>query len=184
MSRLVQSAKTYYLPLFPTPKIATTLITIDEGFTSERGVQTVIDAITGPEDALFYAGPCVGGCKWNVFNMARWGTIKPNILRHQREDWKLWESFKRVALHAISVGAKVFLELPRGCTYWKDRRFRSFFTKHGFTFAVLDGYMYGLKADSGSVAGRPIKKPWKIACQNSSLPSMLNRICDGSFHSR
>ena len=143
-----------------------------------------IAAIRGPGDALFYAGPCVGGCKWNVYNMTKGESIMLKVLAHQKEYWKLWKSFKRVALHAISVGAKVFLELPRGCIYWKDKRFLRFFEQHGFSYAVFDGCMYGLTASSGNVAGRPMSKPWKIACVNSSLPSFLHRVCDGSLHSK
>ena len=56
-----------------------------------------------------------------------------------------------------------------------------FLTAHGFVNADFDGCMYGLVASKGRDAGMPIQKPWRVACSpNSSLPSMLNRRCDGS----
>ena len=56
-----------------------------------------------------------------------------------------------------------------------------FLAKHGFTNALFDGCMYGLTAEKGPNAGRPIRKPWRVACSpNSSLPKFLNRLCDGS----
>ena len=149
-----------------------------------RGIKMAIDAITGPGDAEFYAGPCVGGCKWNVYNMTKSESIMLEVLAHQKESWKLWASIKRVALHAISVGAQVFLELPRGCIYWKDKRFLRFFEQHGFSYAVFDGCMYGLTATPGSAAGRPINQPWKIACVKSSSPRFLHCVCDSSLHSK
>ena len=59
------------------------------------------------------------------------------VLAHQKEYWKLWESFKQVALHAISVGAKDFLELPRGRIYCKDKRFLRFFNNMGSLMLCL-----------------------------------------------
>ena len=75
--------------------------------------------------------------------MAKGECTRLKIFGHQKDYWKLWTSFKLVALHAISFGAKIFLELPRGCIYWQDRQFKDFFTKHSFSFATLDGCMYG-----------------------------------------
>ena len=39
--------------------------------------------------------------------------------------------------------------------------------------------MYGLVAESGPHKGMPIKKPWRVACVNSSLPSDLSSKCSG-----
>ena len=49
------------------------------------------------------------------------------------------------------------------------------------SFADFDGCMYGLKATRGSVAGEPIRKPWRVACSpNSTLPKWLCKRCDGT----
>ena len=60
-------------------------ITAEEHFTSERGIKMAIDAIKGPGDALFYAGPCVGGCKRNVYNMTKNENIMLKVLAHQKD---------------------------------------------------------------------------------------------------
>ena len=40
--------------------------------------------------------------------------------------------------------------------------------------------MYGVVAKYGDKKGMPIRKPWRIMCKNSCLPTMLNKTCDGS----
>ena len=73
------------------------------------------------------------------------------------------------------------MEWPRRCAYWKNDRVSKFLSKHGFVFADFDGCMYGLVATKGRDAGKPIQKPWRVACSpNSSLPHLLCRRCDGS----
>ena len=44
----------------------------------------------------------------------------------------------------------------------------------------FDGCMYGLRATRGNNAGKPIKKPWRVAYVNSSIGAYLNKRCDGS----
>ena len=93
----------------------------------------------------------------------------------------IWKSFLVVAEHALRVGARVFVEWPRGCSYWREPCVASFLVKHGFKFADFDGCMYDLRAVGGKGDGMPIKKPWRVACSpNSSLPSYLCKRCDGS----
>ena len=88
-----------------------------------------------------------------------------------------------MAVHALSVGARVFIEWPRGCAYWKDSQVAKFLAEHKFAFAEFDGCMYGLTAASGGAAGMPIRKPWKVACSpGSSLPRRLCKKCDGSHN--
>ena len=72
---------------------------------------------------------------------------------------RLWKAFERVAEHALKVGARVFVEWPRGCSYWKDTRVAKFLSKHGFVFADFDGCMYNLKAEVGPHSGLSINKP-------------------------
>eukprot|EP00974_Lingulodinium_polyedra_P031638 3046376-Lingulodinium_polyedra.AAC.1 len=40
--------------------------------------------------------------------------------------------------------------------------------------------MYGLRPRSLAFAHTRIKKPWRTACVNSTLPNKLNRTCDGN----
>ena len=86
-----------------------------------------------------------------------------------------------MAEHALNVGARVFVEWPRRCAYWRDDRVVKFLARHGFVFSDFDGCMYGLVAAKGRDAGMPIQKPWRVACSpNSCLPSLLCKRCDGS----
>eukprot|EP00974_Lingulodinium_polyedra_P026029 2513501-Lingulodinium_polyedra.AAC.1 len=39
--------------------------------------------------------------------------------------------------------------------------------------------MYGLRPRSQKYCNTFIRKPWRIACLNSSLPDTLNKRCDG-----
>ena len=55
-----------------------------------------------------------------------------------------------------------------------------FLNKHGFVECLFDGCMYGVVAKYGAKKGMPIRKPWHIMCKNSCLPTMLNKLCDGS----
>ena len=88
--------------------------------------------------------------------------------------WKLWSSFVILANHAFKVGARILIELPRGCSYWDDPRMSKFLKQHKFGFADFDDCMYGFVAKYGLVAGHPMHKPWRFACWKSSLPSRLH----------
>ena len=91
---------------------------------------------------------------------------------------KLWKAFEIVAEHAMKVGAQVFNEWPKGCTYWSNRRVAAFFKRHKFEFTIVHGCMYNLVSQFGKNAGIPIKKPWKIARSPNSAPLKLE-LCDG-----
>ena len=156
-------------------------ITKDDDFASEAGMQKCISAITGPADTLWFSAPCTGGSTWQFINIKRGPETVAKIKLHWKLFKRLWAAFEVVATHALSVGARVLVEWPRRCAYWKNDRVVKFLSKHGFVFADFDGCMYGLVAVKGRDAGMPIQKPWRVACSpNSCLPSLLNRRCDGS----
>ena len=156
-------------------------VTEYDDFTTKAGIQKAKDGITGPDDALWNASPCTGGSSLQFLNTAQWRErALEKIAGHYKLFRKLWASFVIVAEHAISLGAAVFIEWPRYCRYWKERCVQRFLKKHGFRDCILDGCMYGLTAKYGEMQGMPIKKPWRIACVNSSLPDVLNRTCDKS----
>ena len=112
-------------------------------------------------------------------------TRGPETVAKIKLHWKLfkrlWAAFEVVAEHALSVGARVFIEWPRKGAYWKNDKVVRFMAKHRFNVTDFDGCMYGLTATSGGMAGMPIQKPWRVACSpRSCLPKLLNRRCDGS----
>eukprot|EP00969_Alexandrium_andersonii_P327788 14485766-Alexandrium_andersonii.AAC.1 len=48
----------------------------------------------------------------------------------------------------------------------------------GFVYADFDGCMYGLRPVDPKHSDKFIRKPWRIACLNSSLPKLLHRMCN------
>jgi len=156
-------------------------ITKDDDFASEAGILKCIQSLRGPADTLWFSAPCTGGSTWQFINLKRGPETVAKIKLHWALFHRLWAAFEIVASHALSVGARVFIEWPRRCAYWRDKRVVAFLRKHGFTFADFDGCVYGLVAARGSDAGKPIQKPWRVACSPStSLPGLLNRRCDKS----
>ena len=79
--------------------------------------------------------------------------------------------------HCKTVGARVMLEWPRSCSYWRAPRVANFLGQMRFKFTDFDGCMYGLVTKFREKA-MPIRKPWRIACMNTSLPQFLNKTCD------
>ncbi len=138
-------------------------ITQDDDFTSEAGRRKAIDALRGPQDALWFSPPCTGASPWQRINLAKGGSDMANrIKQHRKLFTRLWASFVIVAIHAMEMGAQTHMDLPRDRGYWRWPRVRSFFTKYEFGKMLLDGCMYGLTAQHRQHAGKPIKKPWKI----------------------
>ena len=156
-------------------------ITKDDDFASEEGIRTCISHLRGPSDTLWFSAPCTGGSTWQFINLRRGPETVAKIRLHWKLFKRLWAAFEIVAEHALKVGARVLVEWPRKCAYWKNDRVVRFLQKHGFKFADFYGCMYGLVATTGRDAGKPIQKPWRVACSpNSCLPDLLNKRCDGS----
>ena len=137
--------------------------------------------LQGPSDSFWFSAPCTGGSTWQYINLTRGPETVAKIKLHWKLFKRLWAAFEVVAEHALSVGARVFVEWPRRCAYWKNDKVVRFMAKHRFNVTDFDGCMYGLVAASGNMAGMPIQKPWRVACSpNSCLPTLLNKRCDGS----
>ena len=156
-------------------------VTKDDDFASEAGILKSIEHLRGPSDTLWFSAPCTGGSTWQFINLKRGPETVAKIRLHWKLFKRLWAAFEVVATHALSVGARVFVEWPRRCAYWRNSRVAKFLAKHGFVFADFDGCMYGLVATKGRDAGTPIRKPWRVACSpGTSLPTLLSKRCDGS----
>ena len=69
---------------------------------------------------------------------------------------------------------------PRSCPFWHEHRVRHFLKAHRVLFTDIDGCMYGMQPSGQSPYRHTfIRKPWRIACLNSSIPKHLNKQCDG-----
>jgi hypothetical protein len=64
--------------------------------------------------------------------------------------------------HIEKVGARVVMELPDCCEYWRDERLIAFFRNKGFQETTFDGCMHGLVAKYGENRGIPIRKTWRL----------------------
>ena len=84
--------------------------------------------------------------------------------------------FINIADHAMDRNTPIFIGWPRHCRYWHTPRVQRFLRKHGGTATHADGCAY----DPVSPEGRPIKKPWRVHCFNSTLPQHLNTTCQHS----
>ena len=89
--------------------------------------------------------------------------------RYGRTSWSQRSS-------ASHLGGVAF-EWPCGCTYWHDRRVRSFIKRDNLTEIQFDGCMYGLTSHVARTSGMPIRKPWTVATTMTEL-SLLGRRCD------
>eukprot|EP00972_Heterocapsa_arctica_P034794 5121878-Heterocapsa_arctica.AAC.1 len=114
--------------------------------------------------------------------MTRGDATVKKIEAHWKLFQRLWSAFERISTPAIARGASIFIEWPRGCKYWKERKVVAFLKKHKFRTTVFDGRMYGLVAKHGPLAGLSIKEPWMVAYTRSSIADYLNLKCD-KYHS-
>ena len=113
-------------------------ITEREDFRSPAGRLIATQSLRGPHDTLFLSTPCTGGSKWTTINRHKGGEeTNLEIDRHVELFWELWESFVIVLKHAERVRARVFIELPRHCLYWKDRRITSVLEQYGSSMPIL-----------------------------------------------
>ena len=103
--------------------------TEEEDFTSKRGVDIAIDALRGPRDAIWLAPPCTGESSWQRLNEARHPGLLPKLQADRALFLHLFKSFKTVVRHALQVSAQIFMELPRGCGYWKYPSVEKFLKK-------------------------------------------------------
>ena len=97
-------------------------ITKDDDFVSEAGIRKCISDLLGPRDTLRFSAPCTGGSTWQFINLKRGPETVAKIKLHWKLFKRLWVAFEIVVSHALSVGAKVFIEWPRRCAYWKNER--------------------------------------------------------------
>ena len=71
-------------------------------------------------------------------------------------------------------------ELPDRNAYW-DSIARGILCEFGMALVIVHGCAYGLVAKHGDNAGRPIKKPWRIATHNPVFASRITKRCVCSF---
>ena len=129
--------------------------------------------------------PCTGGSSWQRLNYAMGKITAEQLQAHFTLYGKLMKSAYRICLVGRRFGAKIALEWPKLCSYWKDQAYIRFSSEFQLHSIILDGCMFGLKAQSGADAGKYIKKPWRIDTDLDSLDEYLGIQCDNSHeHTR
>ena len=156
-------------------------VTLRLDFTSERGVKEVIKALNrgfGSQILLWVSFPCTGGSTWQHLNWHR-GTdaTRERILQHQSLFRRLWINLERIESEILRVGAKIAIEWPKGCAYWKWETVQAFILRNRLNSVILDGCAFGLVAKHGSLKGFPIRKPWRVATNMPELRLRLDRRC-------
>ena len=72
------------------------------------------------------------------------------------------------------------MEWPKGCDYWKRREVVRELNRHCRYTTIFNGCMYGLVSTIRSTKGRPISKPWKLACSHKEMTFALDKRCYSS----
>ena len=158
-------------------------ITEDDDLTSENGVNKAIEVIHQYKRLpilLWVSIPCTGGSPWQRLNRSS-GKCDPQKLdKHIQLYHALMRSVCIVAAAGRPHGISVAVEWPRQCEYWKSNAYQHFASTLSLDSVFLDGCMFGLVAVGGKHDGMPIKKPWRIDTNVSSMRQYLAHVCDGS----
>ena len=81
----------------------------------------------------------------------------------------LMRSTAVVAAAGKPYGVRIAVEWPRQCEDWQSAAYKAFAAEHGLITVELDGCMFGLVAEGGRNDGTPIKKPWRIDTNCSTM---------------
>jgi len=92
---------------------------------------------------------------------------------------KLWENFVLLARFALRRGARIAIEWPKNCRYWKFPNVIAFLEETKMKCFDFDGCMFGLKSSIAGGEHRPLRKSWKIATNLGELRDHLGITCDG-----
>ncbi len=87
-----------------------------QDFVTDWGRNIAIDNLRGPQGALWFT-PLDGNLQERNVG---------DSLRLYASFAELWDSFALVAQHAFSVGAQVYVEMPRSSSFWRWSRLRRF----------------------------------------------------------
>jgi len=164
-----------------------TRITIDDDILTPEGFNKAWCSITGPTHLLYSSSPCKGGSPYTYINWSRGNReTRQKILLVRYEFRRMFRRIVHLSLRARAVGARIAMEWPAACIYWRLHIVRSFIRKFGLDTVTFHGCALGLTSIGTQTKGMPIKKPWKIA---SDCPEIIvdfrKQQCDGSHvHAR
>ena len=111
-------------------------------------------------------------CRWHSVNFAKLGKkFRAVVFEERRLSLTLLESFFKHAALVEELGGTWSFEWPRGSYGWSIEKFQNWLSNRKVHYGIFDGCMFGVK----SKAGRPIRKPWKVATNFRTLAEGLDK---------
>ena len=84
------------------------------------------------------------------------------ILANWKLHTQLWNSWKRLAKHAVSVGASLTITWAKDSRLHPLKYVQDFTARHRMVLRKVSGCVFGLKSIAKATLGRPLCKPWYI----------------------
>ena len=146
--------------------------------TTKAGLAKALAAVSEPgiPVLLFGALPCVGGSAYQRLNWHQGPPTRAKVRAHWAEFAKLWRHYVLVAEACRRNGGRLALEWPRGCSYWRESKVKSFLARNNMQMYHLDGCMFGLRSQAPKTRGAMLRKPWTIASDCVEF-QWLCRVC-------
>ena len=83
-------------------------------------------------------------------------------------------SWKRLAKHAVNMGASLTIELARDSRLHRLKYVQNFTARHRMVLRTVSGCVFGLKSIAKSTLGRPLCKAWGIWTNHEGLALALD----------
>ena len=160
-------------------------VTQRHDFTKRRTVDDVISCVRSPRCHLWFSSPCTAGCSYNAPGGPNWRkgpSTQVKILAHWKIHTLLWNGWKRLAKHAVAVGASLSIEWANDSRLHRLVHVRKFVAAHGMIRRKVSGCVMGLKSVIKATLGQPLCKAWGIWTNNASLALALDGphvLCQG-----
>ena len=117
---------------------------------------------------LWISIPCTGGCTWQAINRTRNWKARQRIDMHVDLYRALWKNVECALEEAQHVMARVAIEWPSRCSYWKRAEVKRALRRYHLSMQSFHGCMFGVTGSTPATRDRPILKPWTVAT-NSDL---------------
>ena len=89
----------------------------------------------------------------------------------------LWKNVELALEEAQQVMARVAIEWPSRCSYWKRQEVKRALRKYHLLTQDFHVCMFGVTGSTPTTRSRPILKPWTVATNCGVLRQHLDRQC-------
>ena len=158
-------------------------MTIADDFTREDTLRAVNNVMMAYEGKVlqWIAIPCTGGCPFARMMAKKSHKAKQRLEGHMDVFSLLWRNSVAVMHNAKLYKSLVAFEWPTFCAYWQRPEVQEHFEEMGYDSVDFHGCMFGLVSIVKSTKGWPIKKPWSVATDCTTLLTTLDRQCTGGY---